>query len=142
MQIFYFILFRLNLMLLEQKLHTLPLILVKSSSFPLKVTYFSDILFSSIQSPLSSSTGSTVDRTFSSDPSTGTDDTANTLSVLEFRPEPRESHVMVRDIPMLVRDPFTSNMFMNYSIKAQINTATVSNYAAMNRQSLSTIWEE
>lgn len=58
-----------------------------------------------LQSPLSSSTGSTVDRNFSSDPSAGTDDTANILSVLEFRPEPRESHGLVRDIPMLVRDP-------------------------------------
>lgn len=73
---------------------------------PLKVMCFSDILFSSVylQSPLSSSAGSTVDRTFSSDPSTGTDNTANILSVLGFRPDPRESHGLVRDIPMLIRD--------------------------------------
>ncbi|XP_067296273.1 uncharacterized protein [Pseudorasbora parva] len=47
---------------------------------------------SSTESPLSSSAGSTVNRTFSSDPSTATDDTANILSVLGFRPEPRKSH--------------------------------------------------
>jgi len=53
---------------------------------------------------LSSSAGSTVDRTFSSDPSTGTEETDNILSVLGFRPDPRESHGLVRNIPMLNRD--------------------------------------
>ncbi|XP_016332915.1 collagen alpha-1(V) chain-like [Sinocyclocheilus anshuiensis] len=47
---------------------------------------------SSTESPLSSSAGSTADRPFTSNPSTGRDETANIHSVPGLRPEPRKSH--------------------------------------------------
>lgn len=100
-----------------------------------------------LQSPLSSSAGSTADRLFSSNLSTGRDKTANIHSVPELRPEPRKSHASVRDNkkhPSVNYRP--KNKVYKWSVyelqHASSDTATVSNYAAMNGQSLSTMWGE
>lgn len=105
---------------------------------------FIDILLHlfTLQSPLSSSAGSTTDRPFSSNPSTGRDETANIHSVPGLHPEPRKSHGSVRDNkkhPSVNSRP--RKTVYEFHLK-NWDTATVSNYAVMNGQSLSTMWGE
>ncbi len=129
--------------LLTQKMHFMPL---KSYHTESNVYWHHVCLSSPYRGSLSSSAGSTADRPFSLNPSTGRDETAN-ISVPELRPEPRKSHGSVRDNKkhpsVNYRPKKTVYKWSVYELQHKSSdTATVSNYAAMNGQSLSTMWGE
>lgn len=125
-------------------MHFMPL---KSYHTESNVLLTSCLPLFTLQSSLSSSAGSTADRPFSLNPSTGRDETANIYSVPELRPEPRKSHGSVRDnkkhASVNYRPKKTVYKWSVYELQHKSSdTATVSNYAAMNGQSLSTMWGE
>lgn len=131
-------------MLLARRMHFMPL---KSFHTESNVLLTSCLPLFTLQSPFLSSAGSTADRPFSSNPSTGRDETANIHPVPGLRPEPRKSHGSVRDNkkhPSVNYRP--KNTVCKWSVYElhlkSTDTATVSNYAAMNGQSLSTMWGE